>query len=65
MTIKTISGLELKRLLQDFINTLEDDAQVSFGSGDLTLYRVKERGPVEGPRMVQIEFNQAYKVTMD
>lgn len=65
MTIKTISGAELKLLLQDFINTLEDDAQVSFGSGDLTLYRVKERGPVEGPRMVQIEFNQAYKVTMD
>lgn len=65
MTIKTISGAELKLMLQDFINTLEDDAQVSFGSGDLTLYRVKERGPVEGPRMVQIEFNQAYKVTMD
>lgn len=65
MTIKTISGAELKLRLQDFINTLEDDAQVSFGSGDLTLYRVKERGPVEGPRMVQIEFNQAYKVTMD
>ncbi len=65
MKIKTISGAELKRLLQDFINTLEDDAQVSFGSGDLTLYRVKERGPVEGPRMVQIEFNQAYAVTMD
>ena len=65
MTIKTISGAELKSMLQDFINTLEDDAQVSFGSGDLTLYRVKERGSVEGPRMVQIEFNQAYKVTMD
>ncbi len=65
MTIKTISGAELKLLLQDFINTLEDDAQVSFGSGDLTLYRVKERGPVDGPRMVQIEFNQAYTVTMD
>lgn len=65
MTIKTISGAELKLRLQDFINTLEDDAQVSFGSGDLTLYRVKERGPVEGPRMVQIEFDQAYKVTTD
>ncbi|MEN9923962.1 MAG: hypothetical protein RL268_88 [Pseudomonadota bacterium] len=65
MTIKTISGAELKLLLQNFINTLEDDAQVSFGSGDLTLFRVNEKGPVNGPRMVQIEFNQAYKVTMD
>ena len=65
MTIKTISGAELKRQLQNFINTLEDDAQVSFGSGDLTLYRVKDRGVVDGVRMVQIEFDQAYKVTMD
>ena len=65
MTIKTISGAELKRQLQNFINTLEDDAQVSFGSGDMTLYRVKDRGVVDGVRMVQIEFNQAYTVTMD
>ncbi len=65
MTIKTISGAELKRQLQNFINTLEDDAQVSFGSGDLTLYRVKDRGVVDGVRMVQIEFDQAYKVTTD
>ena len=65
MTIKTISGAELKLLLQDFINTLEDDAQVSFGSGDLTLYRVEDRGVVDGVRMVQIEFDQAYKVTTD
>ena len=63
MKIKTISGAELKLLLQDFINTLEDDAQVSFGSGDLTLYRVKDRGVVDGVRMVQIEFDQVYKVT--
>lgn len=65
MTIKTISGAELKRQLQSFINTLEDDAQVSFGSGDLTLYRVEDRGVVDGVRMVQIEFDQAYKVTTD
>ena len=65
MTIKTISGAELKRQLQNFINTLEDDAQVSFGSGDLTLYRVEDRGVVDGVRMVQIEFDQAYKVTTD
>ena len=65
MTIKTISGAELKLMLQDFINTLEDDAQVSFGSGDLTLYRVEDRGVLDGVRMVQIEFDQAYKVTAD
>lgn len=65
MTIKTISGAELKLRLQDFINTLEDDAQVSFGSGDLTLYRVEDRGVLDGVRMVQIEFDQAYKVTAD
>ena len=62
MKIKTISGAELKLHLQEFINTLEDDALVSFGAGDLSFFRVKERGPIAGPRQVQIDFHEVYTV---
>lgn len=40
-------------------------AQIYFGSGDLSFYRPKNRGPKEGPAMVFIEFNEAYNVTAD
>lgn len=65
MNIKTISVAELRLKLLSELNALPEDAQVFFGSGDLSLYRVKERGPVGGPRLVQIEFNEVYSVTAD
>ena len=62
MTLKTITVAELRTRLLDELNALPDDARVTFGSGDLSLYRAKDRGPVEGPRVVQIEFNEVYRV---
>ena len=63
--MKTMSGAELKLHLREFINNLPDDAQVYFGVGDLSFHRVKERGPVNGPRLVQFDFNEIYSVTLD
>jgi hypothetical protein len=62
---KTISGAELKLHLRGFIEGLADDDKVFFGSGDLSFYRLKERGPVEGPRLVQFAFNEVYTVVAD
>jgi hypothetical protein len=63
MTTKTISGAEFKLRFRGFAESLKDDDQVFFGAGDLSLHRIKERGPVNGPRLVQIEFNEIYSVT--
>lgn len=65
ITTKTISGAELKLHLSGFVEGLADDDQVFFGAGDLSFYRVKDRGPVEGPRLVQFAFNEVYTVTAD
>ena len=65
MKPKTMTGAEVKvRLLPDLLS-LRDDDEVFFGGGDLSLHRVKERGPVDGPRLVQIEFNELYTVHSD
>ena len=63
--IKTISKAELKVLLLDTLNALPDDAQITFGNGDLSFSRCKERGPVGAPPIVNIEFNELYRVTLD
>lgn len=65
MTTKTISGAEFKLHFKEFISELQDDDQVFFGVGDLSLCRLKDRGPVQGPRLVQIAFNELYSVTSD
>lgn len=62
MTTKTISGAEFKLHFAGLAESLKDDDQVFFGAGDLSLYRIKERGPIEGPRIVQIAFNELYSV---
>lgn len=62
---KYLSGAEFKLHFAQLLRELKDDDQVTFGSGDLSLYRLKERGPIEGPRVVQIEFNEVYKVISD
>ena len=63
--MKTISGAEFKAHFADLVNTLHDTDQVYFGSGDLSFNRVKDRGAINGPRLVQIEFNEIYSVTLD
>lgn len=60
---KMMSGAEFKAHFKDLVDSLKDDDLVYFGSADLSMYRVKERGPLQGPRMVQIEFNETYEVT--
>ena len=62
MNLKTITAAELRVRLLNELNALPDDALVTFGSGDLSLYRCKDRGPINGPRVVQIEFNEVYRV---
>lgn len=63
--LKTMSGAEFKMHFGPLLASLEDDDQVFFGAGDLSFYRSKERGPVTGPRLVNIEFNEVYTVTVD
>lgn len=65
MTLKTITVAELRMRLLDELNALPDDALVTFGNGDLSLYRPKDRGPINGPRVVQIEFNEVYRVVTE
>lgn len=60
---KMLSGAEFKAQFKDLLADLKDNDLVYFGNADLSLHRLKERGPVEGPRMVQIEFNELYKIT--
>lgn len=65
MKPKTISGAEFKLRFLDPCKNINDDDEVFFGAGDLSLYRLKERGPVSGPRLVQIEFNEIYSVNSE
>lgn len=60
--LKTMSGAEFKLHFAPLLATLKDDDEVFFGASDLAFNRLKERGPVNGPRLVQIEFNEVYKV---
>lgn len=62
---KTMSGAEFKLRFGALVTSLHDDDEVFFGAGDLSFYRPKDRGPVDGPRLVQIEFNEVYKVLAD
>lgn len=62
---KTMSGQEFRLHFKALIDSLQDNDEVFFGAGDLSFLRIKERGPVDGPRMVQIEFNELYKVISD
>lgn len=62
---KTISGAEFKAHMRPLLDSLADDDEVFFGAGDLSFYRPKERGPANGPRLVQLEFNEVYTVTVD
>lgn len=63
--MKTITIAELRIRLLNELNAMKDSDEVFFGGGELSLYRLKDRGPVEGPRLVQIEFNEIYSVTTD
>lgn len=65
MKLKTITVAQLRIELLNKLNALDDTDLVYFGAGDLSLHMPKERGPVIGPKLVQIEFNEVYSVTVD
>jgi hypothetical protein len=56
----TLSELrsELTRLL-----SMPDDTLVYFGAGDLTWVRFKGRGEMDGRQLMQVEFEEVYRVT--
>ncbi|MFM0022161.1 hypothetical protein [Paraburkholderia azotifigens] len=59
---------EFKRRIADYVKDLPDDAEIYFGQGDLSFYRMKNRSYFESsdtPNLVQIEFNQVYEVDID
>jgi len=61
MTVKTM-------LLSDLLEQLAGHPAgtlVTFGSGDLSVLRVKDRGPVAGPPVLNIEFAELYRITLD
>ena len=62
---KFMSGMEFRARFAHLVQTIKDEDLVYFGNADLTFSRLKERGPKEGPRMVQIEFGQMYNVIRD
>lgn len=61
---KTISIGELRNDLEGLL-AMPDDTRVFFGDGTLSFYRVKNRGPVDGPQLLQFAFNEVFKVTLD
>lgn len=62
---KMMTGAEFKAWFTPLLRDLKDTDLVYFGNADLSLYRPKDRGPENGPRMVQIEFNEVYKVILE
>jgi hypothetical protein len=64
MELKTITVGELRTLMLNHLNALPDNALVTFGAGDLSFNRLKDRGPVGGPAVMNLEFNEIYRVTM-
>lgn len=62
---KYMTGAEFRQHFLELAMSIKDEDFIYFGAGDLSFYRPKERGPIEGPRLVQIEFNEIYKVHPD
>lgn len=62
---KTMTGAEFKMYFAPLLESLRDEDEVFFGSGDISFYRIKERGPATGPRLVQVEFNEVISVAVD
>lgn len=60
---KTITLGEIRGELQGLL-ALPDDTMVTFGNGDLTWYRIKNRGATVGPQTMQIAFNEVYSVVL-
>lgn len=62
MKPKTMTIAELKVRLLNELNAMDDNDEVTFGGGQLSFHRPKDRGPITGRRMVDIEFNEVFTV---
>ena len=62
---KTMSGAEFKMHFAPLLQSLGDEDEVFFGSGDISFFQIKDRGPVDGPRLVQVAFNEVVSVVAD
>lgn len=60
---KTMTLGELRAKLA-YSADLPDDTKIFFGAGDLSLYRLKNRGG-DGEDLIQFEFNELYRVVLD
>ena len=65
MAINTMTGAEFKERFQTFLNSLKDDDEVFFGSGDLTIHEIKPCRSGAGAQLYNIEFNEVYKITSE
>jgi hypothetical protein len=63
--IKTITIGELRVRLLNQLNALNDNDIVTFGGGRLSLNQLQNIGPKNGMQMFDIDFSEAYEVTMD
>lgn len=55
-------------LLADLLRELQGlpaDTLVTFGQGNLSLMRIKNRGPATGPAVMNFEFSELYTITHD
>jgi hypothetical protein len=62
MTIKKHTIAELRVMMLNQLNSLQDEDEVTFAGGLLTFNRVKVRGPVTGKQLVDVEFNEIITV---
>lgn len=63
--MKTITVAELRVRLLNELNSLDDEDLVTFGGGTLSVHRAKNRGPITGPKVIDVEFNEVFTVTID
>jgi hypothetical protein len=61
---KFMSGKEFRARFAHLVETIQDDDLVYFGNADLSVLDVKDQGcNQQGQAMVQVIFNELYKVT--
>lgn len=68
MNLKTMTLGEFRQQILDHLRGLPDDTEITFGMGDLSVYRCKTRlyrPDNKTPKHIQIEFNEIYEVIQD
>ncbi len=68
MSDKTMTLGDFRKEICEKWAHLPDDTGVLFGTGDLSFSRIRNRqyrGDSSMPAMVQIEFREAYQITLD